>query len=95
MTSGELIRWFATSTGVVAAIVVAGNFGRVVTGIGFVIFTASSVAWVLAGYFEDLPSLVTQNVVLTAINVLGIYRWLILRGQRPPPVRDDRAGPLP
>jgi hypothetical protein len=32
----------------------------------------------VAGFLENLPSLVTQNVVLTAINLLGIYRWLIL-----------------
>lgn len=77
MITEELIRWFATVNGVIAAIAVAGNFGRLVTGIGFIIFTLSSIAWILAGYLEDLPSLMTQNIVLTAINVLGIYRWLI------------------
>ena len=84
MTIEELIRWFATINGVVAAIAVAGNFGRRVTGIGFIIFSLSSIAWILAGYLEDLPSLITQNIVLTAINLLGIYRWLIANGRKPP-----------
>lgn len=79
MVTEEVIRWFATINGVIAAIVVAGNFGGIVTGIGFVIFTLSSLAWVLAGYLEGLPSLTTQNIVLTVINVIGVYRWLIRR----------------
>jgi len=78
MTWGEIIRWSASVSGILAAVVVALNLGRRITGIGFVVFTVSSVSWMVAGYLEDLPSLVTQNAVLTAINLLGIYRWLIL-----------------
>lgn len=78
----EVVRWLATLTGVSAAIMVASNFGRKITGFGFVVFTVSSLAWIAAGYFEDLPSLMVQNVVLTVINLLGIYRWLILK-ERP------------
>lgn len=81
MTTEEFVRWFATINGVIAAIAVAGNFGRLVTGIGFVIFTLSSVAWILAGYFEDMSSLITQNIVLTVINLVGIYRYLIANGR--------------
>lgn len=79
MVSAEIIRWSASASGIIAAIIVALNLGRRATGLGFVVFTASSVTWILAGYMEDLPSLVTQNAVLTAVNALGIYRWLILR----------------
>jgi len=78
MTLGEIIRWSASVSGIVAAIVVALNLGRRITGVGFVVFLVSSVSWMVAGYLENLPSLVTQNAVLTAINLLGIYRWLIL-----------------
>jgi len=78
MTLGEIIRWSASVSGIVAAIVVALNLGRRITGVGFVVFLVSSVSWIVAGYLENLPSLVTQNAVLTAINLLGIYRWLIL-----------------
>ncbi|MBK8907608.1 MAG: hypothetical protein IPM60_06810 [Rhodospirillales bacterium] len=79
----EVVRWLATLTGISAAIIVAANFGRKLTGIGFIVFTVSSIAWIIAGYFEDLPSLMVQNVVLTAINLLGIYRWLILKERQP------------
>lgn len=80
MLPEELIRWFATATGICAAIIVALDLGRKATGIGFVVFTVSSVVWILAGYLEDLPSLMVQNAVLTLINCVGIYRWLVLKG---------------
>lgn len=82
MVTEELIRWFATINGVIAAIAVAGNFGRLVTGIGFIIFTLSSVSWILAGYLEGLSSLITQNIVLTVINVIGIYRYLVANAEK-------------
>jgi hypothetical protein len=79
MTLGEIIRWSASASGILAAVVVALNLGRRTTGIGFVVFTGSSISWMVAGYLENLPSLLTQNAVLTTINLLGIYRWLILK----------------
>jgi hypothetical protein len=82
MIDGEILRWTATTTGVVAAILVAGDFGRYVTGIGFAIFTVSSVTWIVSGHLLDLESLVAQNAALTVVNVLGVYRWLI-RGDGP------------
>lgn len=80
MMSDEFIRWFATGTGICAAIIVALDLGRRATGIGFIVFTISSAVWILAGYLNDLPSLMVQNAVLTVINCVGIYRWLILKG---------------
>lgn len=73
-----IIRWAAVIFGVGAAVIVASNLGRKPTGTGFVLFTVSSLAWIATGYFEDLPSLMIQNVALTVINVIGIYRWLIV-----------------
>lgn len=92
MVTEELVRWFATVNGVIAAIAVAGNFGRLVTGIGFVIFTLSSVAWILAGYLEDMSSLMTQNIVLTVINLIGIYRYLIANGRKPSVEQGENTG---
>jgi|APTNR8051073442_1049403.scaffolds.fasta_scaffold09170_5 hypothetical protein len=83
MEGGDIIRWTATGCGILAAVIVSLNLGRRITGIGFLIFTVSSVTWIAAGYLEDLPSLMTQNAVLTVINILGVYRWLVFkRGQR-------------
>jgi hypothetical protein len=85
MVSAEIIRWSASVSGIIAAIIVALNLGRRATGLGFVVFTASSVTWILAGYMEDLPSLVTQNAVLTAVNgneqLLALSRHQIVQPQ--------------
>jgi hypothetical protein len=60
----------------IAAFIVASNFGARVTGYGFVIFTVGSIAWTALGYATDQPSLLWQNVLLTALNLFGIWRWL-------------------
>ncbi|HEX2803717.1 MAG TPA: PRC-barrel domain-containing protein [Sphingomicrobium sp.] len=60
----------------VAALVVASNLGARITGFGFAIFTVGSVAWAILGLTTDQPSLLWQNVVLTGLNIFGIWRWL-------------------
>ena len=60
----------------IAAFVVASNFGARITGYGFIVFTIGSVAWTLLGYATGQPNLLWQNVLLTALNVYGIWRWL-------------------
>lgn len=59
-----------------AALIVASNLGARITGYGFVIFTVGSVAWTLLGYMTDQPNLLWQNVVLTGLNLFGVWRWL-------------------
>ncbi len=66
-------------SGVVAAIMVSANFGRRMTGYGFAVFLLSSFAWIFYGHVGADKPLVIQNAVLALINVLGIYRWLILK----------------
>ncbi len=73
----DIIQWFATITGIAAAIMVASNISAKVSGYGFIIFTGSSIAWVTFGVLAGEPPLTIQNVVLTVINLVGIYRWLI------------------
>ena len=36
---------------------------------------------VLIGYFAEEYALMAQNIVITLINVFGIYRWLIWKGK--------------
>lgn len=60
----------------VAAFIVAANLGSRITGYGFVIFTLGSLSWTLLGYVTDQPNLLWQNVVLTGLNLFGIWRWL-------------------
>lgn len=83
MDAGEIFRWTATVTGIVAAMMVSFDFGRRVTGYGFAVFVISSICWVVSGILGGMPSLYVLNGVLFVINCIGVYRWLI----RQPPTR--------
>lgn len=76
----EIIRWIAAGAAMAAAVIVAARITNRITGVGFIIFTASSSLWIAAGFLSGTPSLVVQNVILTAVNLFGVYRWLIVRG---------------
>lgn len=67
------------ASGTLAAIMVSANIGRRITGYGFVIFTLSSVTWIAYALQDGEMPLILQNAVLTAVNLAGIYRWLIIR----------------
>lgn len=77
MTLAEILEWYATVSGIIAALMIAADINRKVTGWGFVLFCTMNVAWIWFGLIDDTGGLTTQNVVLFAINLLGIYRYLI------------------
>ena len=60
----------------IAAFIVAANFGSRITGYGFIVFTVGSVSWAFLGMLTDQPNLLWQNILLTLLNVFGIWRWL-------------------
>jgi len=69
-------KWIGANAGVAGAVLVALNIG--VTGYGFVLFLVSSLIWSAAGIAQREPSLVVLQGAFTAINVLGIYRWMVV-----------------
>ena len=71
------LKWFAAISGVIAAFMVAADYGRKTTGWGFVIFVASSIAWISGAILTKDGALGSQNVVLFGINLFGVYRYLI------------------
>ncbi|CAN5836231.1 hypothetical protein BH11PSE6_BH11PSE6_21280 [soil metagenome] len=71
------LKWFASGSGMIAAAMVSLDLGRKVTGWGFVIFLASSIAWISGSVLTQDFALGTQNVVLFGINLFGVYRYLI------------------
>lgn len=75
----DMLGYLAMATGTVAAVMVSINAGRRLTGYGFVIFSFSSVIWIVYALQDGEAPLILQNVVLTLINIAGIYRWLIVR----------------
>jgi hypothetical protein len=60
-----------------AALMVSFDGGRRLTGWGFVIFVASSIGWFTGAALMGDWALGTQNTVLFAINLFGVYRYLI------------------
>jgi len=70
-------KWFASGSGVIAAGIVALDAGRRITGWGFVLFTASSIAWIIGSVLTHDWALGTQNIALFGINIFGVYRYLI------------------
>ena len=70
------LKAFASLTTIVAAILVASNWSPKIMVGGFAVFVLASLAWIGAGWYENQPSIYLQNVILLAVNLFGIYRWL-------------------
>jgi len=82
----EILKWYASISGIIAAFMVSLDLGRRITGWGFVLFVTSSIAWIGGALMTRDEPLWTQNIVLFGINCLGIYRYLIRRKK---PAHDD------
>jgi hypothetical protein len=67
-------KWIGTIAGVAGATVIALNFGFVIYG--FYLYLISSVLWSVVGWMQREASLFVLQSAFTAINILGIYRWL-------------------
>lgn len=67
-------KWVGTAAGVSGAALIALNVGMVVQG--FALFLISSVLWAAVGWLQREPSLLVLQGAFTAINVLGLCRWL-------------------
>lgn len=75
----DTLGYLAMGSGIIAAIMVSANAGRRVTGYGFAVFLLSSLAWIAYAFLGRDQPLIIQNGVLAVINLLGVYRWLILK----------------
>ena len=72
----DIIGWVATVATITAALMTASNLGPRITGYGFAVFTIGSLSWLAIGIMTDQPALFWTNVVLTGLNLFGIWRWL-------------------
>lgn len=72
----ELSSWVAPIATAIAACMTASNLGSRVTGWGFVVFTIGSIAWTTYGLTTGQSNLLWQNLFLTAVNLIGVWRWL-------------------
>lgn len=72
----DTISWVATIATIIAASMTASNLGARITGYGFCVFLVGSLSWLATGLLTQQPALVWTNVVLTVLNIFGIWRWL-------------------
>ena len=79
----DALQYYGAAAGALAALIVSLDLGRKPTGWAFVIFVTASIALILWGFLsEEAEGIGAQNVVLFAINVIGVYRYLIRK--KPP-----------
>lgn len=72
----DILPWAATAATVTAALMTASNLGSRITGYGFIVFTFGSILWLAIGLTTNQPALLWTNVVLTGLNLFGVWRWL-------------------
>ncbi|MFL6722428.1 MAG: PRC-barrel domain containing protein [Sphingomonas sp.] len=72
----DTISWVATIATIIAASMTAANLGSRITGYGFGVFFIGSLAWLATGILTQQPALIWTNVVLTVLNLFGVWRWL-------------------
>ena len=72
-----ILKWVASISGMLAALIVAADWSKRDTGWGMVLFCGSAVAWLTGAALTRDWALGTQNVVLLAIDVFGVWRYLI------------------
>ena len=72
----SIASWVAPIATTIAALMTASNLGSRVTGWGFAVFLIGSIAWATLGAATGQPNLVWQNIILSALNIFGIWRWL-------------------
>jgi hypothetical protein len=74
----DILQYYGSIAGAVAALIVSLDLGRKPTGWAFVIFVTGSIALIAWGFLaKDAKGIGAQNIVLFAINVIGVYRYLI------------------
>jgi membrane protein implicated in regulation of membrane protease activity len=72
----DIISWIATAATIIAACMTAANLGARITGWGFAVFTVGALCWIASGLMNHQPALVWTNIVLTVLDLFGIWRWL-------------------
>jgi hypothetical protein len=73
-----VLQYYGAAAGAIAALIVSLDLGRQATGYGFVIFVTSSIALILWGFLgHGAEGIGVQNIILFAINLVGVYRYLI------------------
>ena len=74
----QILQWYGAAASVIAAALVALDLGRRITGWAFVLFVTSSIALIGWGFVQpDAKGIGAQNILMLAINAIGVYQYLI------------------
>jgi len=73
----EPLEWIAAVGTLIAAMLVAADLGRRVSGAGFVLFCVVSVTWVVAGLVRNALPIAAMNAALLLINAWGVWQYLL------------------
>jgi hypothetical protein len=79
--AAEVLRWAASVITMGAGLVLAARLRPGSSGGPLSRWRVASLIWVGIGYLSGEYALTAQNVVITLINLFGIYRWLIWKGK--------------
>jgi hypothetical protein len=77
MPLAEILEWYATVSGVIAALMLAADINRKVTGFGFVLFCTMNIAWIAFARMDDTGGLMWQNIILFGVNLIGVWQYLL------------------
>ncbi|NCP10647.1 MAG: hypothetical protein GW859_01605 [Sphingomonadales bacterium] len=87
------LQYYGAAAATLAALVVSLNLGRRFTGWAFVVFVTSSAALIAWGFWQDdSEGIGWQNIALLAINLVGVYRYLIVKDVPAGPPETDARG---
>ncbi|MBC2777374.1 hypothetical protein [Parasphingopyxis marina] len=87
-TTLNILQYYGAGAALLAALVVSLNLGVKWTGWAFVVFVTSSIALIGWGFLNDEGAGIGwQNIGLLAINLVGVYRYLI--AGKPPEAPDE------
>jgi hypothetical protein len=71
------LEWIAAVGTMIAAALVAADWGRKVTGGGFVLFCAVALMWVVSGLTSHALPIAAMNAILLLINAWGVWQYLL------------------
>jgi uncharacterized membrane protein YphA (DoxX/SURF4 family) len=71
------LEWVAAIGTIIAAALVAADFGRRVTGWGFVLFCLVAITWVVSALTTGAMPIAVMNAILLVINAWGVWQYLI------------------
>lgn len=78
----ELLRWLGAIFTIVPGLLIAARLPALFVGWAFVGLSVGSLIWIVVALLARDNALLTQNIAITMINSVGIYRWLIWK-ERP------------